>query len=151
MATKLLFIISILFSLNLSAQSTITFSYDSAGNQILRDRIVLRSSTKSIKDSVQDIMATELNDDEMNSSELLLTAYPNPVTNILKVAWVFDENDKNQQVILSSISGQQLANFKIQTQKGEQSIDFTKYATGMYLLTVVGETDIKKTFKIIKK
>lgn len=151
MATKLLFKISILFSLNLSAQSTITFSYDSAGNQILRDRIVLRSSTKSIKDSVQDIMATELNDDEMNSSELLLTAYPNPVTNILKVAWVFDENDKNQQVILSSISGQQLANFKIQTQKGEQSIDFTKYATGMYLLTVVGETDIKKTFKIIKK
>ena len=151
MASKLPFLIAFFFSIALSAQSTITFSYDSAGNQILRDRIVLRSSIKSVKDSIRAITTSELNNENISSSELVLTAYPNPVTNILKVAWVFDENDTNQQVILTSMTGQRLEKFKIKTQQGEQPIDFSRYASGMYLITVLGETGIKKTFKIIKK
>lgn len=151
MATKLLFIIPFLFSINLSAQSTITFSYDSAGNQVLRDRIVIKSSAKSIKDSVPDSAITKNKEENFFKSDMSVVAYPNPVTNILRIAWKLDENDSNQEVILSSMTGQQLDSFKIKSTTGEYPLGFQKYPSGVYLISVYSTNGVTKTFKIIKK
>ncbi|OYU82072.1 MAG: hypothetical protein CFE23_01875 [Flavobacterium sp. BFFFF1] len=81
--------------------------------------------------------------------DLQLLAYPNPVTNILKLK----NTDPKVAVLsysLTDISGKIL----IQAQNAdstETTVSMQDYPAGIYLLQVFNQDKIVKTFKIIKK
>ncbi|MBW4359140.1 T9SS-dependent choice-of-anchor J family protein [Flavobacterium taihuense] len=73
-----------------------------------------------------------------------LKYYPNPIENTLNI----ESNSLISKVEVYNFNGQLL--FESEFSKLNVSIDFKKYATGVYLINVTNE-DKKKTFKVIKK
>lgn len=73
-----------------------------------------------------------------------LKYYPNPIENTLNI----ESNSLISKVEIYNSNGQLL--FESEFSKVNVSIDFKKYATGVYLINVTNE-DKKKTFKVIKK
>jgi len=129
----------------------IQFGYDSAGNQILRDRVCINcNSAKSEVDSTAIAELDEKNDlleDDSNSSEIF--AYPNPTTNILQVEWVADENNVVQVVVFSG-DGRQLESLPIKSNWRKQDLNFSMYPTGRYIVTVLYADKTKQSFQVIK-
>jgi hypothetical protein len=73
-----------------------------------------------------------------------LKYYPNPVENVLNI----ESNSPISKVEVYNSNGQLL--FESKFSKSNVSVDFKKYATGVYLINVTND-DNKKTFKVIKK
>ena len=72
-----------------------------------------------------------------------LSIYPNPVTNVLYV----DELTNYKSIQITDMSGHVILRQNVVAQK--QAINMTGFAPGIYILTVVGNSD-SKTIKFIK-
>lgn len=74
------------------------------------------------------------------------TVYPNPTTD--KVTLTFEEG-KYRQLIVSDLNGRSLQHINIPVRANTLDISVENYATGLYLLKLVGDTDtaIKKIIK----
>lgn len=135
----------------------IQFTYDSAGNQTLRDRVCINCSTsKQAVDSlvVEDLVLEEavLPDAVLPQQEQVsqIVAYPNPVTELLAVEWVATEKQVAQVVLFSGI-GQQLYQKTIKSSQGNLNLDFSMYPVGRYIVSVFYTDNTKQTFHVIKK
>lgn len=141
---------------NAQLQYKIAFSYDSAGNQILRDRVCINcQSSKAAVDSTKVANLDERNDlledDDMEDSKNYnIMAYPNPVTDILKVEWVNVENNVKQIVVFSS-GNRQILSKNIASNQGSIDLDFSIYPPGMYIVLVMYTDNSKQSFQAIKK
>jgi len=159
MKTKLLLVFLLLFQLPVVAQQKLVFTYDPAGNQILRERLCLNCTPLKVqvvepKDSLslQKITGagttTELLYEE---EELRIVTYPNPVSDVLQVEWIEHPILAPKQVLLFSGENRQLAQIPLRKNQNLQDISFTRYPTGMYILVVVFENGQRRSFQIIKK
>jgi len=82
--------------------------------------------------------------DEINS-DTTVNVYPNPVTSILSI-----ENLTNQPFQEISVYN----TFGIQIERlfhDFEIVDFTKYTTGMYFITIIQNDNTRLTFKVIKE
>lgn len=148
-----------LFIMPLTAQEQyiIQFSYDTAGNQTLRDRVCINcNASKAVIDSTlvdkpdsnNDPLESSKTDNNINAGSVI--TYPNPVTNLLSVEWIHEEKQVSGIVLFSGI-GRQLYRKVIQSSEGTLDIDFQSYPSGHYTLYVQYADNTKKTFHIIKK
>jgi len=126
------------------SQSALYFSYDAAGNQVLRDVVCVNCGT------IMRANNTLISDEKMTVSESL-TASPNPVTQKLSVKWVYDEASPLQMLQLHSANGSLLQKLPVKTGAGQMELDFSSYSPGLYLLTGIGPNGKITTIKIIKQ
>ena len=76
----------------------------------------------------------------------LLTVYPNPTKNVLVL---MTGELKNLTMTLTNAEGQQLLSAPVK--ESETRIDFSRYASGLYHLTLTHGETIVKSFSIVKK
>lgn len=126
----------------LQAQDKITFAYDNAGNQVLREICVncnARTSAKPIK---------ELKKEDLQEIDHI-SYYPNPVSEELYINWELITDKKVQSIKLVSISGKILGTYSPKTDT--MVIGFQNLPQGLYLIHLIYNTSEEKVLKIIKK
>lgn len=136
-----------------SEEYKIKFSYDSAGNQILRDRVCLNCSSAKTTAAKKELIAETSEEEEITEgvdNRSIITAYPNPVTDLLNVVWVESENVV-KQVAVYGADGRVLFTQEINSLSGQLNLDFGRYSSGLYLLLVTYQDNHQETFKVIKK
>jgi hypothetical protein len=130
-----------LFSLFVTAQDKILFSYDTAGNQVLRE-ICINCSTSKVK-AVKDLEEEDL--------KVLdnISYYPNPVSEELYLSWELADEKKVSQLQVLSMSGQILKTLVPET--AQLTLGFQAYPSGVYFITFSYTNGEAKTIKILKK
>jgi len=132
----------------------ISFSYDTAGNQILRDRVCVNcntsktpidSATVVVKDEKLDALE-ESEEIEPNSS---IVAYPNPVTDIIQVEWVETDNTVEKVTLFSGV-GKLLQSKNIKSKDRSVNLNFSSYPPGSYFVMVLYADMTKQSFQVIK-
>ena len=159
MKIKLLLVFFLLFQLSAVGQQKLVFNYDTAGNQILRERLCLNcTQIKAPIVESKDSLSIQLNQEVDPAIELLaeedelrISAYPNPVSDVLQVEWIEHPILVPRQVLLYSGDNRQLAQIGLHKNQNLQDISFYRYPTGMYILVVVFENGQRRSFQIIKK
>ncbi|TGV02134.1 T9SS type A sorting domain-containing protein [Flavivirga rizhaonensis] len=157
MKKQLLLVFSALVvSFSYAQDYKITFSYDNAGNQIQRNRVCLTCKSSETKETVTDstavIAETPKEDIEDNLLEegSRITAYPNPVTDILQVEWTPTEK-KVDQIMLFSFDNKQIFHKQVNHRLTSLDLDFSRYPSGTYIVLVLYNNNTKQSFKVIKR
>jgi len=135
-----------------NAQQKITFSYDSAGNQIVRSLCL--SGCNPTGKSVEDVKEMEaVTDDDLLkfANEDVISYYPNPVKEQLYLKWELVNDNKVSSITVYALSGQVLQNFSSTESTDNQVISFGDYPRGVYLVVLNYRDGDQKTIKIIKQ
>ena len=158
MKIKLHFLFIIFFHLTVIAQNKLAFSYDTSGNQVLREKLCLNcplnkeqvvevvdSTSQLSKDAIKILQAPLSTENAFK-----IVAYPNPVSEVLQVEWIDDPLKVPIRMTLFSRENRKLAEFVITPNRYQQDIQFSHYPTGVYILSVFFENGERRTFQIIK-
>lgn len=138
-------------------QYKIQFTYDSAGNQTLRDRVCVNCGTS--KEAVDSLTIEEvaLDEDLLPSGGIgdepfvsNIVAYPNPVTELLNVEWQ-DNQKQVREIVLFSGVGQQLQRLPVKSRQGAMNLNFGAYPPGRYIVSVFYLDNSRESFHVIKK
>lgn len=149
----LFFTHTLLFSLYSQAGLDRYYYYDNAGNRILRSVIQIpgtKSTVSTETDSTHFVLYYEFDSlhftDQMG--DILLRAYPNPVTKILHVTIGNYSELPTGTLTLYNINGQLLQNHVVSS--AHHDVDFSSYASGIYILKLSLNGN-RKEWKIIKE
>ncbi|QED38947.1 T9SS type A sorting domain-containing protein [Antarcticibacterium arcticum] len=151
MKTRLPFLFSLfIFSFSF-AQEKLVFSYDAAGNQILRDRLCVGcvKTQESIVEKLEkeeDEGGSNLND----KNKFKFAAYPNPVTDILQAYWENTEHEYITHMSMFTIENKLLFSNQISPKQANQDINFAGYPPGLYILTYTYNTNRRESYKVLK-
>lgn len=140
-----------LFFFSIQAQDKLVFSYDNAGNQILRDRICLNCSAAKAdvaKDAIPSTDSDEIAQDWLDEKFI---ASPNPVTDILSVEWINKKETEILQLSLYGSGNRLLYTLKPVTGINQAEFNFSRYPSGFYILLVSYSDGKTETYKILKK
>lgn len=134
------------------AQQKITFNYDSAGNQILRE-LCLSGCSQSAKqvEEVKEIAALTEDDLLKFSSEDVISYYPNPVKEELYIKWELKEGNSITSIQIFSLTGQLLRSYSPNLNNTSQNIPFQEYPRGVYAVMLYYKNGDQKSIKIIKQ
>jgi hypothetical protein len=134
------------------AQQKITFNYDAAGNQILRE-LCLSGCSQSAKQANEVKEIAALTDDDLLkfSSEDVISYYPNPVKEELYIKWELKDNNYVNSIQIFSLTGQLLRSYQPGSQNNSQNIPFQEYPRGVYAVILHYNGGDQKTIKIIKQ
>lgn len=152
---QLLFLVFSISYVNAQSEYKIEFNYDTAGNQILRDRVCVNCET-TLKIAVDSTLVALLDKEKDLEEEIKkangtkIIAYPNPVTDVLKVEWIAAENSV-KQIVLFSLDNRQLFSKKINSDVKNIDVSFYGYPPGMYMLLVIYADNAKQSLQVIKK
>ncbi|NDP22541.1 MAG: T9SS type A sorting domain-containing protein [Paludibacter sp.] len=147
---RYLILVLLAFSLLSSAQDKITFDYDIAGNQIVRELCI--SCNKAIYKTTapKEIAALQEEDLQKFSAEDLISYYPNPVKEELFLKWELAADKVVVSIYLYVINGQILKTYNNLEKTNTLNIPFFNYPTGTYLVVLVYNDSEQKTIKIVK-
>lgn len=148
MKKELLFVL-LLFSFITNAQQKLTFSYDTAGNQITRT-LCLTCNSKPAKE-IKEIEALTEDDLLKFSEEDVISYYPNPVREELYLSWQIAAENYVASIQVFSTTGQLLKQYSATSKTNNQNIPFQDYPTGMYVVLFNYNNGEEKTIKIIKQ
>lgn len=144
------------FKSSLFAQE-LSFEYDNAGNQTIRRWIcincpVIRAvkkdgliSAATSKDSVTNKVPVN------TESGRKLTAYPNPVTEVLNVKWSAGDQSYVTSIDVFSMTGVRIYHRNYGPGQGETSISFSGLGPGSYVVRVLYSDNKQEVLKIIKQ
>lgn len=127
----------------------IVFSYDSAGNQSLRELCINCTNPNARYIS----NPKELKKEDLITSEVsnLVSYYPNPVKEELYLSWELANNNAVTAIQIYDINGRLFRTFQGLTTVNLQIIPFVEYPVGNYLVMLRYANGEEKTIKIIKK
>ena len=137
--TKLLLFSFLSFSLGVSAQAKIGFSYDEAGNRVKREIIMSQSQSKAKKRSASfsDMV-----------SDRQIKIFPNPTKGVLRVELLNCKEQVTGNIAVYSLSGAKIASCSISNNMAD--VDISSSVSGIYVLRInIGETS--SSWKIIKE
>jgi hypothetical protein len=139
---------------NAQEEYKISFSYDTAGNQTLRDRVCINcNSAKTPVDSTAvaalDEKLDELKENEETTQNSSIIAYPNPVTDVLQVEWETTDNAIKKIMIFSGI-GRRLQSKNIRSKDSGINLNFSNYPPGSYFVMVLYADKTKQSLQVIK-
>ncbi|MFC5282637.1 T9SS type A sorting domain-containing protein [Pedobacter alpinus] len=152
----LLSILSFLAINQLSAQE-LSFQYDNAGNQIVREWICVNcpyvnstAPTNEVlsKNSDKTLIDKSLSDDLLGHK---LSVYPNPVTEILNVKWSDNDAIYVQSIDVFTLTGVRLFHKSFSEKDRETTISFIELAAGSYLLKANYSDNKQEVVKLIKQ
>lgn len=149
---KYLLLILIHFSFSALAQQKITFNYDHAGNQILRE-LCLSGCSPSAKhiDDIKEIESLTEDDLLKFSPTDVISYYPNPVKEELYLQWDLAHENYVTLIQVYSMTGQVLQTYQANERINNLNIPFQSYSTGVYIITLSYKNGEEKTIKIIKQ
>lgn len=148
MKKELLFLI-LLFSFITNAQQKLTFSYDTAGNQITRT-LCLTCNSKPAKE-IKEIEALVEEDLLKFSEEDVISYYPNPVREELYLTWQITDENYVASIQVFSMTGQLLKQYQASFKTNNQNISFQSYPSGVYAVLLNYNNGEEKNIKIIKQ
>lgn len=149
---KLFILILILSGIMCHAQADrITFSYDDAGNQVVRKLCFGCTTSKMMNDIPKEITALKEEDLVKFFPEDVISYYPNPVKEELFIKWDLKDDNLVNMIHVYGLSGQLLKSFVIQEKYNAQNIPFHSYPAGTYAIVLFYNTGEQKAIKIIKQ
>ncbi len=149
MKVKLLLLFSCI-SIALSySQDKLTFTYDAAGNQILRDKVCIDCPPPLAPQFSRAGVDADLSENGLSTKPFVV--YPNPTTHLLFVEWLNTDGSVVEELNLFTLDGKHLLNLKPKSDMRQVNIDFSKYPSGVYLLITNFNSGKRESFKIIKK
>ena len=119
----------------------------------LGESIIVRFQLKSDGEVTEDgfyfddLKINTLNEGTLSTSDVVasqFSVYPNPVDDILYIT----TPTANYAIEIYNLQGQLISNLPVSS--GSQTLDYSKYASGIYLMKLTSEKT-SKTFKIVKK
>lgn len=143
-------ILLLFFCLVATAQTKITFGYDSAGNQITRE-LCLTCASKKVDDVSKEIEALTEDDLLKFSPEDVISYYPNPVKEELYLQWQLGQDNYVTLIHVYSLTGQVLRTYQGNATMNNLNIPFQSYPTGVYLVLLSYKDGGEKSIKIIKQ
>lgn len=144
----------ILFGITIfsNAQQKITFNYDSAGNQILRELCL--SGCDPLAKPAKEVKEIEALADEdllKFSQEDTFSYYPNPVKEELFIKWELKDDNYVNSIQVFNLTGQLLRSYQPTGRNDSQNIAFQDYPTGIYAVMLYYSNGDQKSIKIIKQ
>lgn len=136
----------ICFSNDTKAQ-TLHFSYDTAGNQIIREQIC--QECVGVIDSSTDRIAKP--DRIPTKPKNQVHYFPNPVIDELHLKWSSVDDKLLMSVALYSINGQHIRTFSNLERQSDFKIPFSDCPSGIYSLIINYSNSEKQALTIIKK
>lgn len=147
---KYLLILLFHFSILLSAQQKITFSYDAAGNQINRE-LCLNCTSKKVEESPKEIEALAEDDLLKFSPADVISYYPNPVKEELYLQWQLTSDNYVTTIHVYGMTGQLLRTYHANVSINSLNIPFQSYPSGVYMVLLSYKGGGEKSIKIIKQ
>jgi len=135
--------IFLLLSLNVHATSTISYTYDAAGNRTSRTYTV-QAAVPMLKSK-----ATPAPIEEEKVGERTIRIYPNPTKGALGVEILGGKDNETIRIRLYNMKGSQLQNLPVYS-GGINTINMFDCPAGMYVLRLVSEKETIE-YKIIKE
>lgn len=133
----------------------LTFNYDSAGNQVLKDMLCIncpQEEPEVVVEEEPEIIAEDNSEIEEEAKiKHKIIAYPNPVMNELHVDWIRNPNKQPIAVELYSLDNKQQQSYKISSTHGVLRLPFHGYSAGVYFLVVTYSNGEQQSFNILKK
>ena len=121
------------------AQSQITFSYDAAGNQVMRQYCPSPTACASSQRTAQEASPAEPEDS--------FTIYPNPTQGLLYLSWKETMGQKLQTVTLLDLSGRSVS-IPFQQQGSSAQLQLAQWPSGLYFIQFGFEDNTKITKRI---
>lgn len=142
--------------LQVTAQETIVFTYDDAGNRETRETIFIplnpdivnEEKTDTMEITNPDMYKTEPLKHTANVGAITINIYPNPNEGMFKVILEGWEQETKASLQLHSLLGTEVE--KVEELRQEANIDITSQPNGTYLLTIT-VNDKKETWKVVKR
>jgi hypothetical protein len=133
----------------------LTFDYDEAGNQTTRTWICVNCTTPFVSAPFfakqQGVVVFQGSTTVNSSEERKLTAYPNPLVEVLNLKW---QNTKYpiKAVDVSTINGTKVYSqtYPIVEEQSQVSIPFGKQIPGLYLVRVTYSDGKQEVVRVIK-
>lgn len=144
----LIFLFLFCFSTKSNAQK-ISFQYDSAGNQIVR-QLCLSCASKTTENAPKEIAEVQNQDLKKFYPEDVISYYPNPVKEQLYLKWEIIDNVKVVSIDLFSLTGQLIRSYKNLESQNNYTISFYDLPNNVYSLRLVYSNGEQKPIKIIK-
>ena len=173
MDIKLLLFITVLFITGLQAQERkLSFNYDPAGNQVLKDmlcincpeeveeeeeeEVVVVEEEEEIPEQESEVIAeddSEIEEEEEEEEEKTskIIAYPNPVMDELHIDWIENPDKQPVAIELYSLDNKLQQSYKISFTRGVLRLPFHGYTPGVYFLVVTYNSGEQQSFNILKK
>ncbi|MCV9930946.1 T9SS type A sorting domain-containing protein [Flavobacterium sp. LS1R47] len=148
---RLLLFISLITCFVSNAQTKITFNYDAAGNQTLRELCLSGCTAKMAKEIPKEIEAITDEDLQKFSPEDVISYYPNPVREELYLKWELKDGNSVSSIVVYGLNGQTLNTYHKTEKINTQNISFQSYPTGIYIVALIYTSGDQKTIKIIKQ
>lgn len=126
------------FAMEMTAQTTIEYTYDATGNRILRQAMR----------SVQPNNNPQQQDEQMVIPMFAMSAYPNPTTGPVTIEIERLSSNDNCTAAIYDIAGRQILSQPIYSISS--CIDLSQYPAGYYILQVTLNGD-SQSMKIIKE
>ena len=146
---KKLLLIFTLFASNVNGQ-TLEFTYDSAGNQIQRELVVLsvNSLNSTSSENTEEDNTTLPETNSINDNSSIIELYPNPVVDLINIEW---ENDVQiTQIMLFDNTGKLLQLRKVHVGITRETFNLSSYSSGIYYFRLFDSSQQSKSYKIIK-
>jgi Secretion system C-terminal sorting domain len=125
-----------------SAQTTVYYKYDDAGNRIERNIVPLQSARPDSSDQNE----KKVFEDDLGNKKVLI--YPNPTRGQLQIELIGYDKETKTNLFLYNLSGALLMSKSITN--SSEIIDLSTYPVGMYILKIVWG-DKTSEWKIIKE
>lgn len=142
----------LLFGLGASASQRVQYSYDAAGNRVLRKAAMpafAQPQIKSFGSAAQDAAAAQPNMLEASPPKAKSTVYPNPTSGLLVVNIAGGDPLTEVQVLLYSISGALVRQWPATA--GSSTLDISEQPPGVYIVRIDKGDGQPESWRIVKK
>lgn len=146
----LLLLIFCLLGISSKAQNKLSFDYDAAGNQILR-QWCSGCHSKTTNETPKEIEEIKPEDLQKFYPEDVISYYPNPVKEQLYLKWEVINNNNVVSIELYNLNGQTIKSYKKLEGTNSFTISFSELPKNVYSLNLIYANGEQKSIKIIKE
>lgn len=146
-------LLMLFFSISLCGSAQILkFSYDSSGNQLIRELCLVNCSNsgKKTDEILKEIEELTEQDLLKFSQDDVISYYPNPVKEELYLKWQLKDQKYVSAIHVYNLNGQNLYSISENKSTDNQNLSFRQYQAGVYIVVLIYNDGTEKNIKIIK-
>lgn len=132
------------------AQQKLIFSYDTAGNQILRDRVCGTCGKENSVKILDSLIASDFSEKLDETDVYNIRAFPNPVKHILNLELEGQSAFHFNTIQLFTMDGKMILDLSLGKPQQRYQLYLDKYPHGLYLVKIRASDGESRIFKIIK-
>lgn len=149
---KIIFLILLLAcGLEMSSQTRIIFTYDSAGNQTVRKLCLNCNEYKHSEEQPKEVKEIEEEDLLTFFDEDVISYYPNPVKEELYLRWELINENKVSKIDIYNLNGKIIKSYIDLDKDNSKNISFQEYPPSTYLVVLYYTNGEQKSITIVKE